>query len=264
MEKGKLLGQGNTAEIYECSTDKILKLYKSTMPDKACESEFYITENINRTLGIGPKAYEIIYLDGRIGAIYEKVAGKTMLNEMLSKIWTINKRSKLLAYYHSEIQKKIDFKLLTVKEKLKENIESVGELTLLEKDKLLRYLETLPEGNILCHFDFHPDNIILNKGRPIVIDWMTACIGEGAADIARTCLILKYSEVPMKSRFIQKLIRKFQNKVYQNYIGEYLKITNTKMVDIQKWEVPIAAARLCEWIPENEKNRLMNIVRQSI
>lgn len=264
VEMGKLIGQGNTTEIFEYSSDKILKLYRSAMPYNACKSEFYITENINRTLGIAPKAYEIIHLDGRIGATYEKIIGKTMLNEMLSKIWTINKQSKLLAHDHSQIQKKVDFKLPTVKEKLKENIGLVSELTSMEKDKLLHYLDTLPEGNILCHFDFHPDNIIINEGRPIIIDWMTACIGAGAADIARTCLILKYSEVPMKSRFIQKLIRKFQNKVYQNYIGEYLKITNIKIDDIQMWEIPIAAARLCESIPQKEKDRLVDIVRHYI
>lgn len=59
------------------------------------------------------------------------------------------------------------------------------------------------------------DNIIIRNGKPIVIDWMTACIGDPLADVAR-------------------------------------------------WELPVAAARLREWIPEEEKRLLMDIVNKNL
>lgn len=128
--------------------------------------------------------------------------------------------------------------------------------------RLLEYIDSLPDGNTLCHFDFHPDNIIINKGKPIIIDWMTACIGDGTSDVARTSIILKYSDVPMKSNFIKKIVRRMKTKIHHNYLEEYMKITGAHIEDIQKWELPIAAARLCEWRPKDEKNQLLHIVHQ--
>ncbi|WP_459481520.1 hypothetical protein [Clostridium saccharoperbutylacetonicum] len=35
--KGNLIGQGCTAEVYDYDSDKILKLYRKSMPDIDCE-----------------------------------------------------------------------------------------------------------------------------------------------------------------------------------------------------------------------------------
>lgn len=43
IEKGKLIAQGSTAEVYDYDSDRILKLYRNGMPDYACENEFEIT-----------------------------------------------------------------------------------------------------------------------------------------------------------------------------------------------------------------------------
>ncbi len=29
----------------------------------------------------------------------------------------------------------------------------------------------LPDGDIFCHGNFHPDNVILTFGHPVLIDW---------------------------------------------------------------------------------------------
>lgn len=260
MEKGKLIGQGNTAEIYDYSSDKILKLYRSAMPEFMCEYEFNVTQNISNILGISPKAYEIIHTEGRIGAIYEKIGGTSMLREILSKVWTIKKQARLLANYHCDIQKKVNFELPTVKEKLKRDINAVPEFSDQDRQILFDYLDMLPDGDVLCHFDFHPDNILVSKDSAKVIDWMTACVGDKAADVSRTSVMLKYAELPRQPKLIKMLVRCFQRTIYKSYIKEYLMISDLNLEDIEKWEIPIAAARLCEWVPEEEKKKLRGIV----
>ncbi|MBH1941508.1 phosphotransferase [Mobilitalea sibirica] len=264
VEKGRLIGQGNTAEIYEIPPDRILKLYRDGIPKEACEHEFYVTQNVSRLLGVCPKAYEVVHTDGRIGAIYEKVDGITMLKCMLAKVWTVRKQAKLLAHYHKEIQQEVDFQIYSVKDKLRFEIKKVTELSDSDKEKIFRYIDTLPEGNFLCHFDFHPDNIIINKERKYIIDWMTACVGDYKADVARTCLMLKYAEVPRISKVVGYVIKLLQNWIYQNYRKEYLRISGLTMKDIKKWEIPVAAARLSEWVPEKEKEKLLDIIRKYI
>ncbi len=44
-------------------------------------------------------------------------------------------------------------------------------------------------GSVL-HLDLHPDNVLLDGGRPVVIDWTNARHGDAATDVAMTWLIL--------------------------------------------------------------------------
>lgn len=263
MPRMKLIGQGNTSEIFEWNNNTILKLYHNEMPNDLCVHEFEITKYVYEHLKITPKPIEIINIDGRIGAVYEKLNGKTMLNMMLLKPWNISKYSKMLANYHITMQKnaKGDIQTLTVKEKLKQDIESVSLLSIREKELIYKYLGALPDGDTICHFDFHPDNIMVSSNQFYVIDWMTGCVGDPLSDIARTALILNYAEIPRVPFFINVMIGVFQKSVYRIYLREYLRLTGTDISDIQKWELPIAAARLCECIPKGESRRLVRFIK---
>lgn len=264
MAKGQLLAKGNTAEIFEYDDNKILKLYLEGISKSVCEQEFFITQNIHRLLGNCPKAYEVVHMEGRNGAIYERIEGQSMLKEMLSNLGSFKKNCKLLAHYHSALHQPIDFELPTIKDKLKRDIRHVKELTEFEKEKLYQYIDRLSDGSTLCHFDFHPDNIILCDGKAVIIDWMTACVGDCLSDVARTCILLKYSEVPIKSFILRRLIRFMQKRLMHNYLKEYIKITGANVEEIFQWELPIAAARLSEWRPEEEKKRLLQLVQKNI
>ena len=59
-------------------------------------------------------------------------------------------------------------------------MEAAALLAEAEMQDLYKYIDCLPDGNILCHFDFHPNNIILSDNNYSIIDWMTACKGDTA------------------------------------------------------------------------------------
>jgi len=263
-KKGLLLGQGNTAEIYEWETDKILKLYRNGLPEILCNNEFNATKSVYNLLHATPKPFEIVHVDSRVGAVYERITGKTMLKEMVSKPWKFGKYSNLLAQCHVNIQKPIDFKLPMVKEKLKRDIDGTPLLSDTEKQRIYQYMDSLPNGSMLCHFDFHPDNIMLSNGNYIIIDWMTACKGDRLSDVARTGIILNFSEIQRVPRLANFILSRLKKKVYNDYLKEYLKITNVSVEEIKRWEMPIAAARLREWIPEKEQQKLLIFVRENL
>lgn len=262
MTKEKLLAQGNTAEIYIYSADKVIKLFRKNMPYVACESEYYITSNVYQSLKICPKVYEQIDVDDRNGIVYERIVGKTLLNLMLLKMWKSKQMAKQMAQYHVDIQKEVTFELPSVHNKLKIDISAVVELEQKEKDVLYEYIDKLPRGNLLCHFDFHPGNIIMRDNQAVVIDWMTACRGDKLSDVARTGVMLKYADIPIKSKILKKIMRKFQNRICQEYLKEYISITGAQIAEIEKWEYPIMAARLREWVPKSEKQVLLKFVRE--
>lgn len=69
-------------------------------------------------------------------------------------------------------------------------------------------LHTIPfDGGSLIHFDLHPDNVLLSRQGPVVIDWTNAHGGSAAADVAMTWLILETS-AGLPGRLIAWLFRR--------------------------------------------------------
>lgn len=50
-------------------------------------------------------------------------------------------------------------------------------------------LRELPDGEALCHGDFHPRNVIVDGDELTIIDWVDASSGPPAADLARSAII---------------------------------------------------------------------------
>ncbi|MFL0198773.1 phosphotransferase family protein [Clostridium sp. WILCCON 0269] len=120
--------------------------------------------------------------------------------------------------------------------------------------------EELPDDNILCHGDFHPDNILITKDNSIIIGWMTATQGNPLADVARTSVIFKFGIILEKSYIEKKIINFIKKKFYL----EYINISGVDIEQIKEWELPIAAARLTEWIPENENSDILYFITKKM
>lgn len=178
------------------------------------------------------------------------------------QLWKINDYSKKLVRYHLDIQIPVNDTIHSVKEKLEEDLNSVNVLSKEYKEIIRKYLKQLPDGNVLCHFDFHPGNIMIADNKAVYLDWMTACRGDACADVARTCIMLKYGGVAHAPWLMRKLISIFQHRIYKVYIKEYLEISNKSIEDINRWELPVAAAILREWISENEKKALIQLINE--
>jgi aminoglycoside phosphotransferase (APT) family kinase protein len=122
-------------------------------------------------------------------------------------------------------------------------------------------LATLPDGDALCHGDFHPDNIILSLHGPVILDWMTASRGCPAADVARTLLLIRIGEpvYPLNPVMIF-LLNRARNVFVGAYLKEYRRLTGTPQADIDAWRFVTAVARLVEQIP-SEREKLLAICR---
>lgn len=187
-----------------------------------------------------------------------------MMDILVKEPLHLKENSKLLAKIHKDMhQDSIDIQI-SVKEKLTYDINNAKDLTQTEKDKILAYLEKLPVGDKICHFDFHPGNIMMSSNKPIIIDWMTACSGNPCADVARTIVLLQFGEIEHVS-FLKKLVvNLFKHYIGRVYLKEYLKITKIKKSDVKEWIVPIVAARLAEWLTEYERQNLLKYLRKEL
>jgi uncharacterized protein (TIGR02172 family) len=263
--KGELIGEGNTAEVYAWGEKEILKLFRQNFYIEGIEREYRTSKEIER-LGIPvPKAGIMIELEGRNGITYERIIGSSMLSQIMKKPFTGGKFAKDLAELHYQIHKCKGEGLPNYKEVLEWNIRHAELLTDIEKFAILNQLEQLPEGEALCHGDFHPGNIMTKEEKSYVLDWMTAAVGNPCADVARTVLLIKDAALPEgMPRMVGYIIERVRRRLAKIYLKKYLHLSGIKLEEINRWRVPIMAARLLEWVPEAEKNNLLKEIKQAL
>lgn len=262
VSKLKLIGEGYTAEVYALGEDKVLKLFRKGIPEQIIVSEYETAQIVQSYMRNVPRAYELLPIGDHLAIVYERIFGQDMLQQMVKLPVKVDYYAGLLARTHIEVHKKTVMATgkYSVKNKLKNDIEAANFIDRNKKESVLDYLMGLPEGQALCHFDFHPGNIIMRDKEPVIIDWMTACVGDPCADIARTNILLMFGEMPNAGFVKRRFVSLFQRHVAKEYNAEYLKCEKISRDAVDKWMLPVAAARLREWIPDNEKKALMAFI----
>lgn len=268
MGNESIIGQGRTAEILSYPDGKILKLYREGFPEDTIYQEHQMSQLVY-SLGINTaQPYEVINRGKRLGIVYDYIHGKTMLKLMLAQPWFIDRISKQMASLHWELHSRTipegQRPVQRMKAMLAYNIGNAPLLQEEEKQRIIRYLEGLPDDNKLCHGDFHPDNVLMGH-TPCIIDWMTGTVGSPAGDASRTLLLLGMGRLPQGTpRFIVGAVSLLRKRLRNQYQKRYIELSGISLSEIERWTLPVAAARLVEWLPEEEKNQLVQCVRERL
>jgi uncharacterized protein (TIGR02172 family) len=246
------IAQGRTAEIYAWDDEHILKLYREWCPPDWADDEARIARAVYESGIPSPEAREIIEVDGRRGLIYERLEGVSMLKEMNARPWMLLKHARSLAELHVQIHRQSLTDLPFYKDRLGYDIRNNPHLSEKLKNKALALLENLPNGETLCHGDFHPDNVLITKKGPVVIDWMTACIGSPWTDVARTSLILSIG-AKSAGKQVRPILRTVVHLYHRTYLHRYRALKPDRTGEFAGWMPVVAAARGNEnIIPERE------------
>lgn len=195
MIKVKPIAVGNTAEVFDYGNKKVCKLFFEGYPLEAINRE-YTNAKLMKSLGLHvPKCHEIIQYDHRSGIIYEKVYGKTLL-EYFFETADLHFLVRTLTHVHKKILKHHTQNVLSYKTFL---IQSIPDQDI-QKSRLINEIRHLPDGDTLCHGDYHPGNILVGSNhKTTLIDFMNVCHGPWQYDIARTYYLLAYANVPRGS-----------------------------------------------------------------
>jgi aminoglycoside phosphotransferase (APT) family kinase protein len=121
-----------------------------------------------------------------------------------------------------------------LKARLAANIGRGGGLDATTKRRLLAKLQTLPNGERLCHGDFHAHNILGSLRQPTLIDWLDASSGAPAADVCRSFVLISHSDPQIAS----------------SYVDAYLEASGESRATIFEWLPVVAGARLAEGVPQ--------------
>lgn len=257
----KPIAEGRTAEIFLWDDHHILKLYRDWCPPHWIKDEARIAQAVYDAGIPSPATGEIVEMNGRQGLIYERIQGISMLQDMNAHPWTILKHARSLAGLQAKINKQSITGLPSYIEGLQHAISKTPYLPEDLRTKTLALLATLPDGQRLCHGDYHPGNVILTKDGPIVIDWMTASTGSHWADVARTSLLLSIGPKGA-GRSVSPILRIAIRLYHRAYLHRYQALVPDKEHESSRWMPVIAAARLNEdIIPERET--LIKMIEES-
>ncbi|MFC7370295.1 phosphotransferase [Fictibacillus iocasae] len=258
FDRGRLIGSGNTAKVYMYG-NKAVKVFHERIHPSYIKKEFNTSQVVSNSGLCVPAVYELCDIEGRMAIVLERIEGISLNYLFIKKPINMLSIMKLMAKLHREMHDVSNLPLPSQKNHLEQLIHNAGVLTHVEKERILLYLEQLPESCQLCHGDFHPDNILISEDRPTIIDWMDATCGHPAADAARTYILLKYGGLSEQSGIIQRLIRRFISTIY---LHDYCSKSLISKEMIKKWILPVAAARLCEDLEGFEKRQLHKLVQK--
>lgn len=260
-----LIGQGRTADIYEHPENKtwVIKLCKEHVPEDDVRREFQIASDAFSLRVPTPEPIELVQLDGRMGIVYERADGVPLLKVIGKQPLAIKRHAgKLAALHHAMHVHQAGGEWPRQKEVLRQHIEAAAGLADSEKEAILHHLERLPDEDRLCHGDFHPDNVMSGK-RDWIIDWNNGMRGNPAGDVARTVLLIGIGSMPPGiPRYVELLVNKGRNVLKDLYLKAYLQRSGMTHAEMEEWLLPMAAARLVEWIPDREKEQLLAFIRE--
>ncbi len=243
-EYGDLLGSGKEAEVYRRG-DHVLKLSR---PGASKVAAFREAANLAIVEALGlpaPTPLGVTQIGDRWGVLMTMAPGESFGAAMLRQAELVPDYLDAMAELHARILRQKGTWQTSLGARLSANISRAPGLGDAERKRLLEALLVRPEGDRLCHGDFHPWNILGSLQQAMVVDWLDACSGSPEADICRSYVLMK-PRVPALA---------------EAYLFACEARGLTSRGDVMNWSPFVAAARLAEGV-EGDRDELMEMVRR--
>lgn len=245
------IGVGRTAEVYAWGEGRVLKLFHDWVPEPWVLSELGGTAAAHDAGLPAPAMLGRELVEGRRGIVLQRIDGPSLMDILRKKPWRAIWAARMLAQVHAAIHaRRVSTRTVpTMRERILWGIGGAGLPADVQRQAEAR-LERLPDGDVLCHYDLHPENVLLTRDGPVVIDWMAAAVGHPLADVARSLLLMRIGGTPGPA---EPRRRSFLRAVY---VRRYLRLTGASRAALADWDLPIVAARGGEQI-EAERPALL-------
>lgn len=261
---GRPIAQGRTAEVYAWREHQVLKLFHAWCPSSWIEHEVEIGRRITTLALPTPRVLDTVEIEGRSGIVYERVNGDSLTQLVRSKPWRVVHFARQFADLHAQIHHHGVTGLPSLRAALIHDIHEVESLPVQLKDAVLTVAERMPDHESLCHFDFHPEQVLMTMSGPVIIDWTTARQGDPLADVARTSVILRLGRLPYGGWMTRMITDLWRQTFHRTYLARYFAShPGLSQAQFHQWVAPVAAARLYERIP-GEEEKLLQLIRTTL
>ncbi|MFV0293320.1 MAG: phosphotransferase family protein [Paracoccus sp. (in: a-proteobacteria)] len=263
---GRMLGQGRKSEVYECSDGVVIKLFFATVEPEAVEVD-YAASRLASDLGLPcPRVLGRKTVDGRAGILFERVDGPALLHVLMSGQGNTAELAQQFGSQQAKINQQRPEGLPEYRTVLLELLNNAPEgwFTNKQINQLADYVRHLPEGDHLCHMDYHPDNVLVETGDLKVIDWAMAMRGPAVFDFAYSLLVLTSGDLPPGLTEEQmQFIATIRKQLFESYVESYTALSGLSLEDTKPYTLASQLFRLLFWQLEVERPSLLkNIARE--
>jgi aminoglycoside phosphotransferase (APT) family kinase protein len=257
---------GRTAEIFAWEDGHILKLTRPAFPAHLADQEWR-NARLAWELGVPvPRPIEILDVAGRRGVVFERCDGPTMAQAIRRSMWRIAAYGRQLARIHAAVHAapahhKAVRALPSYHDRVAWNLERATLLPDALKAQVRPIVARLPDGEALCHADFHPENILLTEKGPVVIDWEGCLHGDPVADVAATCLWIRAAlnfDTGLRGWLRRRLGQRFEH----SYRTEYERQAPHRLARLDTW-IGIQAACRADEEHRDQISHLLALVEQA-
>jgi aminoglycoside phosphotransferase (APT) family kinase protein len=186
MSEGNVLAAGRDAELIDLGGGRVLRRPRDGRPLDAEAA-------VMRAARVAGYPVPEVHDARPDGLVMERVDGPTMLDDLGSRPWRVDRHARTLAELHRRLHR-------------------------IPAGAGMRspFGET-PDG-MLVHGDLHPGNVLLAARGPVVIDWSNAGRGPAGADVADAWLLLAAARPPAGP-----LLRLLVAALRRRFLAEFLR-----------------------------------------
>ncbi|MBQ0036754.1 MAG: phosphotransferase [Firmicutes bacterium] len=261
--------RGRSSEAFKVEGNKVLKLFFEDYPEEYAKKEFKNTKVAYETGCTKMKVYEMVKQDNRNGIIMDYIDGISQNDMPTKNPLYIFKGGKDLARCHQRVHSKKSHDLVDVREMVCEMLEeeTLNVLTNEEKDKVKKYVMSLPEDDTIIHLDFHTGNVLVDgNGECTVIDWMTAARGNRAVEVAMMEFLFSEAELfPGSSKLQLVFYSGVRGMIGKQYFKLYQQLMPISSEEIDKYRILALIIRRSwgiEFERENLTNKIKNLIKK--
>jgi uncharacterized protein (TIGR02172 family) len=244
MEYDNVIADSVTSTILlDKNEEKILKLFPKFTCEDFVEKEFKNALLIKDLDFNKAQVYGRYNIKSRLGIIYEYIKGPRLTDlseeeflkgEGKEDIKKLEDCSFYLSSLHKKVLKHKIQSSSSYKDSIRYQISSSTMHTKEEKQEGLKLLNSLPEGENLCHGDFHVGNVIVSGEGPYLIDFADVCKGPPFFDIARCYCMTEHKYGFHTLRHDPKLFKRAL-KIRSIIAEKYLEQMNTSWEQIEDY-----------------------------
>lgn len=242
------IAEGREAEIFAWEDGSVLRLFRDARSEGSVEREAAAMRAGRSVLPLVPAVLGRVEVEGRPGLIVERIDGPDLLTLLSRRPWMVWRVGAICGELHAGLHDIVappELPALTamVPAALPGVPPHVSEIA-------LRELASLPDGDRLCHGDFHPANVLMSAHGPVVIDWPNAVRCDPIADHARTLMLFRLGALPPGTPIVVRAGAAVARRPMRAaYIRAYRRRRQVDPELLRRWTVVVAAARLIEDIP---------------
>lgn len=271
---GEPLFSSRSSEVFDYENGtKMVKLFRDFVSQEEIDNEEINTTEIYNAGATDVACYGQVRVeeaDGTIrsGLILKKIPGKTLIAYLGDDPKILFRASTIMAEQHVKLHAVTSDKIRNYKEYVKYALNTSflkDVLTDEDKAEVFRRLEALPDKNNVIHLDYHPDNIMTDGKHESIIDFMTACTADPAADVAAVNIMLNYGEmIPSLSPAVAFAMNVVKKVICKSYTKKYKALTGVTDEEIDAWKFAFLIVRMGIWEIESEKELMTKLLLEDL